>query len=86
MGVAAANDPAALALFGALYDNGVTDAAIEDQIGLTFTDDPARAADYYARAIAAGSQDAPPRLQAVCRRLLLKTDTLSQSAREDHCQ
>lgn len=82
---AAANDAYALDLFGILYDNTITDAAIENTIGLTFNDDPARAADYYARAVAAGSTEAPARLQAVCRRLLLKSDTLSQSAREDHC-
>lgn len=83
---AAANDPEALALFGALYDNGVTDDAIEGTIGLTFSDAPARAAEYYARAVAAGSDTAKTRLEAVCRRLLLKSDTLSQSAREDYCQ
>ncbi|WP_299628893.1 hypothetical protein [uncultured Tateyamaria sp.] len=81
----AANDPAALDLFGVLYDSTVTDEAIEGTIGLTFSDNPARAADYYARAVAAGSTDAPARLQAVCRRLLLKSDTLSQSARDEHC-
>jgi len=58
--------------------------AIEGTIGLTFADAPARAAEYYARAIAAGSQNAPERLQAICRRLLLRTDTLSASAREDY--
>ncbi|MEP4980447.1 hypothetical protein [Ascidiaceihabitans sp.] len=83
---AAANDADALNLFGALYDIGVTEKEIEGTIGLTFADDPARAADYYARAINAGSTQAQSRLQAVCRRLLLKTDTLSASAREDHCQ
>lgn len=82
----AAGDGAALALFGALYDNGVTDDAIEGQMGLTFSDDPARAAEYYSRAATAGSQDGTDRLQAVCNRLLIKTDTLSRSAHEDYCQ
>lgn len=82
---AVANDADALALFGVLYDSAVTDDAIEGTIGLTFSDAPARAAGYYARAVAAGSQDAPARLKAVCLRLLLKSDTLSNSAREDYC-
>lgn len=82
----AANDPDALNLFGALYDSGVTDEVIETTIGLSFSDQPARAAEYYARAVSAGSTEAATRLQAVCRRLLLNSDTLSQSAREDYCQ
>lgn len=79
-------DAEALALFGALYDNTVTDDVIEGQIGLTFPDEPARAAEYYSRAAEAGSEDAGTRLTAVCTRLRLKSDTLSQSAYEDYCQ
>lgn len=83
---AASNDGAALSLFGALYDTQVADEAIEDKIGLTFGDDPARAAEYYDRAVQAGNAKASERLTAVCRRLLLKNDTLSQSAHEDYCK
>ena len=83
---AAAGDADALALFGAIYDGTVTDEAMENTIGLTFPDQPARAAEYYARAAAAGSQEAATRLTATCRRLLLSTDTLSRSAHEDYCK
>lgn len=83
---AAANDADALALFGAIYDGEVTDEAIETQIGLSFPDQPPRAAEYYARAAAAGSAEAETRLAAICTRLQNAPDTLSQSAHEDHCQ
>ena len=83
---AAANDAAALLLFGMLYDQEVFDEAIEGQIGLTFPDHPALAAEYYARAVAAGSTEAETLLAGVCRRLSLQDDTLSGSAHEDHCQ
>ncbi|ABV92644.1 conserved hypothetical protein [Dinoroseobacter shibae DFL 12 = DSM 16493] len=81
----AQNDPAALAFFGTLYDAAQTDAVIEEQIGLTLGDDPARAAEYYARARDAGSAEAEALLSSVCLTLMLKTDTLSASAREDFC-
>lgn len=83
---AAAGDGDALALFGAIYDREVTDDAIETTIGLSFPDQPARAAEYYARAVAAGSETASAHLLAICRRLALDSATLSQSAHEDHCQ
>lgn len=83
---AAAGDGDALALFGAIYDREVTDDAIETTIGLSFPDQPARAAEYYARAVAAGSETASDHLLAICRRLALDSATLSQSAHEDHCQ
>lgn len=83
---AAENDPTALALFGAIYDETVTDETLENEIGLTFSDQPDRAAEYYHRAIAAGSEEAVNHLGAVCERLLLRSDTLSQSALEDYCQ
>lgn len=79
-------DADALALFGALYDATVTDDVIEGQIGLTFPDQPSRAAEYYSRAAAAGSEQATSNLTAICNRLRLKSDTLSQSALEDYCQ
>lgn len=79
------NDPVALTLFGRIYDAEATDAGLETGLGLTFSDNPARAAEYYNRAAQAGSVEAGPLLQTVCRRLLLMTDTLSQSAHEDHC-
>ena len=82
----AANDPDALALFGALYDTGVKDEPIKTEIGLNLGDNAARAAEYYARAKEAGSDVAATRLTTVCRGLLLKSDTLSQSAHEDFCK
>lgn len=84
-GAVAANDADALAFFGTLYDASRTDPVIEDQIGLTLGDNPARAAEYYARARDAGSAEAAELLSSVCLTLTLKTDTLSVSAREDHC-
>jgi hypothetical protein len=81
----AAGDADALAFFGTLYDSGQTDPVIEEQIGLTLGDSPARAAEYYARARDAGSTEAEAFLNGVCRTLLLRTDTLSISAREDYC-
>lgn len=83
---AATNDPDALALFGALYDPNITGEAIKDDVGLSFGDNPARAAEYYARAKDAGSDEGSQRLTATCRTLALKTDTLSQSAHEDFCK
>lgn len=83
--VAKAGDPAALTLFGQFYDGEAADPDLETGLGLGFPDNPAQAADYYDRAKAAGSAEAGPLLEAVCRRLLLKSDTLSQGAHEDHC-
>ncbi len=83
---ALAGDAEALALFGSIYDSGVTDDVIEGRIGLTFPDKPSLAAEYYDRAVKAGSQEAADRLAAVCTRLRIKSDSLSKSAFEDYCQ
>jgi hypothetical protein len=83
---AQAGDGDALALFGALYDSGVTVPGIEDQMGLTFSDQPGLAAGYYAQARDAGSELGTARLGAICLRLALETGTLATSAREDYCQ
>ncbi|MEM1351868.1 MAG: hypothetical protein AAGF27_05965 [Pseudomonadota bacterium] len=82
---AEAGDPAALLLFGTVYDAMVTAPVIEDEIGFTFADTPATAADYYARAKAAGSEAAKTQLEALCARMADMTDTLSVGARADHC-
>lgn len=82
---AAAGDAGALALFGTVYDSAVTDAVIEEQIGLTFGDEPATAAEYYARAVAAGSTEAADNLAALCTRMAVMTDTLVQGAVADYC-
>ena len=82
---AAGGDPAALLLFGTVYDGAQTDAAIEDTIGLTFGDVPATAAEYYARAVAAGSDEARDMLALLCERMAGMTDTLVQGAVADHC-
>ncbi|MEM9393106.1 MAG: hypothetical protein AAGA38_04570 [Pseudomonadota bacterium] len=81
----AEGDAAALAFFGTLYDTGQTDPVIEEQIGLTFGDNPARAAEYYSRASSAGSTEAQALLAGVCRSLMLRNDTLSLGALEDYC-
>lgn len=79
------SDPAALSLFGALYDGEVTVATIEDTVGLTFTDSPAQAAEYYARAVDSGDAEAVERLARVCARLMPLTDTISQNAHQEYC-
>jgi hypothetical protein len=82
---AAANDAGALMLFGMVYDGAASDAVIEDQIGLTFGDVPATAAEYYARAVSAGSEEAAEKLGALCERMAGLTDTLAKSAVSDYC-
>lgn len=82
---AAAGDADALVLFGTVYDGEAMDAVIEDQIGLTFGDEPATAAEYYARAVAAGSTEASEKLAALCTRMADMTDTLVQGAVTDYC-
>ncbi|MCY4304353.1 MAG: hypothetical protein OXC62_06180 [Aestuariivita sp.] len=79
------NDPDALLTFGILYDQNASDEVLEKQIGLTFSDQPSLSAEYYTRALNAGSADAQTYLTGVCRRLRLMDDTLSRSAVEDYC-
>jgi hypothetical protein len=83
---AADNDATALLLFGTLYDGTEIDPRIENLIGLSFDDDPAQAAVYYARAVAAGSDVAPARLTATCARLAPGATTLQKGAFNDHCR
>ncbi|MEM6563979.1 MAG: hypothetical protein AAF665_06020 [Pseudomonadota bacterium] len=78
-------DATALLLFGTVYDGQVTDSDLEDQIGFTFGDVPATAAEYYARAVEAGSDEAPERLKTLCARMSDMSDTLVQGAFADHC-
>lgn len=82
---AATDDPAALMLFGAIYDGAETDTLAEGAVGLTFGDVPAQAAEYYGRAASAGAPEAAARLARVCAALETATDTLSQGARDDFC-
>ncbi len=82
---AAANNSEALLLFGTLYDDKHLDARIENLVGLTFSDNPARAAEYYARAARAGSQEAADRLATVCNDLAGSKLTLDASAFDDFC-
>ena len=82
---AALGDADALLLFGTVYDGAVSDDVIEDGIGLTFDDVPATAAEYYARAVTAGSDQAAQNLEALCARMMEMTDTLSRGAVSDHC-
>ncbi len=82
---AAAGEADALLLFGTVYDGQVNADVIEDQIGLTFDDVPATAAEYYARAVAAGSETAGEQLAALCDRMSTMDDTLAQGAVADYC-
>lgn len=82
---AAAGNAEALDLFGTVYDGGVTATVIEEEIGLTFGDVPATAAEYYARAVEAGSDEAREKLTALCGRMATMTDTLARAAVADYC-
>ncbi|MBV1897193.1 MAG: hypothetical protein KUG70_12085 [Rhodobacteraceae bacterium] len=82
---AAADDAEALRLFGVVYDSEVLDDTMETTIGLTFADAPATAADYYARSVAAGSQDAGENLSALCERMATMSDTLVRGSVADNC-
>jgi hypothetical protein len=82
---AAGGDGGALMVFGHLYDSAITEDTVETMLRLTFDDAPAQAADYYARAVAAGHTPAQAHLAAICQRLATATDTLSQGAYNDHC-
>ena len=83
---AAVDDPGALLLFGTLYDADQLDPRIENLIGLTLDDDPARAAEYYARAVRAGSLEAQARLSAICATLSGADSTLAKGAYDDYCR
>ena len=81
-----AGDPAALAALGRLYDDTQDIDVVETRMGLTFADNPAQAAEYYSRAVAAGDGvGAAEALGAVCDRLTGETDTLSRGAVQDYC-
>jgi hypothetical protein len=84
-GAAADGDADALLLFGEIYDADTTRPVIEGTIGLTFSDNPATAADYYSRAAEAGSAQAHDRLSTLCERLEGMSDTLARGAFNDHC-
>lgn len=81
---AAKGDAAALMLFGQLYDPKAQNplAAVP---GLALSPNPALAAGYYKRALAAGNGAAEAPLGAVCAGLAAAGDTLSQAAHEEHC-
>lgn len=83
---AAKEDPDALHLFGVLYDGAELDQTIETGIGLSFEHDAAKAAEYYARAIAAGSDESKARLRATCAQLAASDATLAMGAFNDFCQ
>ncbi|MCL6283940.1 hypothetical protein M3P21_10400 [Ruegeria sp. 2012CJ41-6] len=76
----------ALTLFGTLYDGDELAPRIENLTGLTFADDPAQAAEYYAGAVAAGSAEAQARLTATCARLDGSSLTLEKGAFDDFCR
>lgn len=80
------DDPLALRVFGTLYDGDQLDPRIENLIGLSFADDPARAVEYYARAVQAGDSDAQARVAATCERLKGSSQTLEKGAYDDFCR
>ena len=80
------NDPDALLLFGTLYDGAQEDGRIEKVIGLSFDHDAAKAAEYYARAVTAGSDAARTRLTASCAQLAGSDQTLAKGAYDDFCR
>ncbi|MEX0347876.1 MAG: hypothetical protein AB3N15_00490 [Paracoccaceae bacterium] len=79
-------NPEALTLFGTLYDGDALAPRIENLTGLTFADDPAQAAEYYAGAVTAGSTEAEALLAATCARLDGSTLTLEKGAFDDYCR
>ncbi|MCF6231879.1 MAG: hypothetical protein L3J36_02065 [Rhodobacteraceae bacterium] len=83
---ASTGDKDALLLFGTLYDGATVDARIETVIGLSFADNPALAAEYYARAHEAGSAEAETRLGGVCALLAGATDVMAKGAFDDFCE
>jgi hypothetical protein len=83
---AGGGDADALLLFGEIYDSEAGDPVIEETIGLSLPDSPATAAEYYGRAVEAGSDEARARLEALCSRLGGMSDTLARSAFADHCE
>ncbi|SFT67086.1 hypothetical protein [Sedimentitalea nanhaiensis] len=82
---AAQDDGDALLLFGTLYDGTRLDPRIETLVGLTFEDDPAKAAEYYARAAGAGAAGAQGHLADICQILSASTATLAKGAYDDFC-
>ena len=83
---ASRTDPLALLALAGLYDTDVADPVLQGALGLDGGDEPALAAEYYARARAAGAPDAATRLAAVCQRLAQRADTMSRSAHDDFCR
>ncbi|MBL3594669.1 hypothetical protein JMM63_03605 [Rhodovulum sulfidophilum] len=81
-----AGDADALLLFGEIYDEGANDDPVETEIGLSLTPSASKAAEYYARARAAGSAEAAKRLERLCPDLRAASDTLSRSAAEEYCR
>ena len=79
------DDADALFLMATLYDGTQQDADVEERIGLTFSADDARAAEYYARAGETGLARAAGQLQATCARLEQDTSTLARGALDDYC-
>ena len=79
------NDPAALEAFAEFYDADQATNPIESVIGVHFDDAPAIAAEYYARAKAAGSETAPTKLDRLCQRMAGSADTLVENAVREFC-
>lgn len=82
---ATSGDPQALLLFGQTYDAEVTVPIIETDMQLSLGDQPARAAEYYHRALRGGATEAAELLSDVCQRLEGSTNTIDQAARQEYC-
>ncbi|WP_425043966.1 hypothetical protein [Primorskyibacter sp. S87] len=80
------DDPAALLLFGVLYDEDQVDPKIEDLLGLSFEPNKAQAVEYYRRAVDAGAELARPPLAALCEQLQGSAATLERGAYDDYCR
>lgn len=82
---AADNDPAALLLFGRIYDPGVRDDLAQDRLGIRLAEDAAVALDYYRRAADAGAPDAQAALGDLCGRTVDAADPLIAATHQELC-
>jgi hypothetical protein len=82
---AASGEAGALLAFAQAYDGEVQGEVFEAELGVAFGDDPALAAEYYARAATAGSDAARAPLGAVCVRLADMTATTARAAFQEYC-
>lgn len=82
---AVSGDADALALMAELYDPEVNSSPVEEQIGISLNGGLTLAADYYARARAAGNTAVTQRLTEICDALRAQSDTEARNAVEEFC-